>query len=491
MKFFVCFILGWLYTLSFSPYNISAMSLISIIAFILILELDSFKDSIIKSSLFSFGYFISGTYWLENVIRLYSDTSYVLTIIIISFFIIYLSLFIVIPVAISSYFKNNLKLHENYSLIIMSILLTFFEIIRSNIFTGFSWFNFGQAAISSPLEYFFPVIGVHGITLIIFLSAIVIINFVRVNNLKFFLPLSVILLLFYFNIYSKEWTLPSSKVFNISVVQPNFSNKLSYSKDETIRRMSILRDMSLKPSVKNSDIILWPEAPISIPFNDLRNSYYKNILLEFSDTTTLVAGNFFREQNNIYNSIINISSSESFYHKKHLVPFGEYLPFRKSMFYIYNFIGLNTYDISPGKLTNIIEVNNLKAYALICYESIFSEEALIKNTKADFIINVSNDGWFGDSLAPYQHLDALRMRSLENQRYSARSTNNGISAVISPYGEIIKFIPYNKKGSISADIVARNGHTPLSKYGYNILYIFIFIIFIYASIYFNIKSFKR
>ena len=249
--------------------------------------------------------------------------------------------------------------------------------------------------------------------------------------------------------------------------------------------------MSLKPSVKNSDIILWPEAPISIPFNDLRNSYYKNILLEFSDTTTLVAGNFFREQNNIYNSIINISSSESFYHKKHLVPFGEYLPFRKSMFYIYNFIGLNTYDISPGKLTNIIEVNNLKAYALICYESIFSKEALIKNTKADFIINVSNDGWFGDSLAPYQHLDALRMRSLENQRYAARSTNNGISAVISPYGEIIKFIPYNKKGSISADIVSRNGHTPLSKYGYNILYIFIFIIFIYASIYFNIKSFKR
>ena len=85
MKFFVCFVLGWLYTLSFSPYNISAMSLISIIAFILILELDSFKDSIIKSSLFSFGYFVSGTYWLENVIRLYSDTSYVLTIIIISF----------------------------------------------------------------------------------------------------------------------------------------------------------------------------------------------------------------------------------------------------------------------------------------------------------------------------------------------------------------------------------------------------------------------
>ena len=85
---------------------------------------------------------------------------------------------------------------------------------------------------------------------------------------------------------------------------------------------------------------------------------------------------------------------------------------------------------------------------------------------------------FGDTLAPYQHLDALRMRSLENQRYAIRAANNGISAIISPFGEIIEFVPYNKKGTISASIVARNGYTPLSEFGYSILYVFIFIIFI-------------
>ena len=83
------------------------------------------------------------------------------------------------------------------------------------------------------------------------------------------------------------------------------------------------------------------------------------------------------------------------------------------------------------------------------------------------------------------------MRSLENQRYSIRSTNTGISAVISPFGEIEEYIQFNEKGVISKKIFARNGHTPISEYGYSILYLFIFAIFLYSTLYFNIKTFKR
>jgi apolipoprotein N-acyltransferase len=83
------------------------------------------------------------------------------------------------------------------------------------------------------------------------------------------------------------------------------------------------------------------------------------------------------------------------------------------------------------------------------------------------------------------------MRSLENQRYSIRSTNNGISAIVNPFGEIEEHINFNKKGVISRKIYARNGHTPISKYGYNTLFIFIFSIFLYSALYFNIKTFKR
>ena len=175
MIYILCFIIGGLYTLSFSPYSINIASIISIITLLLLLDLDSMKDAIMKSFLFSLGYFSFGTYWLENVINHYTNISFFITLFIIFSFIIYLSAFIVIPVAVTSYLKQNLKLDKNYALIILSVLVTFFEILRSFLFTGFSWFNFGQAALDTPLSHFFPIFGVHGLTLIIFLMSVLLI----------------------------------------------------------------------------------------------------------------------------------------------------------------------------------------------------------------------------------------------------------------------------------------------------------------------------
>ena len=139
----------------------------------------------------------------------------------------------------------------------------------------------------------------------------------------------------------------------------------------------------------------------------------------------------------------------------------------------------------------MLSIDSFIAKPLICYESIFSAESLVLEENVDFILNVSNDGWFGETLAPYQHLDALVMRSLENQRYSVRSTNTGISAIISSKGVIEDYVKFNKTGIINRKIISRNGNTPLSKYGYEILYFLFFIVFLYSAIYFNIKLFRR
>lgn len=204
-----------------------------------------------------------------------------------------------------------------------------------------------------------------------------------------------------------------------------------------------------------------------------------------------MTGTFYEDSNYIYNSIINISEPKNVYHKKHLVPFGEYLPFRKYLDNFYKLLGIHVYDLAPGNIPNKIFVGNYSIFPLICYESIFSIQSLIDDKNIDFIFNVSNDGWFGNSLAPFQHLDALRMRSLENQRYSVRAANTGISAIISPRGRILYSIPFNEEGTITSSIEGRNGLTPISRYGYNILYAVIFFLFIYSSIYFHINVFRR
>ena len=491
MKYLLCFAVGGFYTLSFSPYNITIMSFISVLIFILLLDLENIKDSLIKSFMFSVGFFSVGTYWLENVIKYYTDINYLLSLIIILVFTIYLSLFVIIPVLLSSIVKSNLKLNKNYSLIIMTMLITIFEIVRSFLFTGYSWFNFGQAAISSPLEYFFPVIGVHGLTFIIFLIPIIFINILKSTNLKFFIPVLAVLLLFYSAIYSKEWTFKTHENIKISLIQPNTKNKLIYTNDDILQRMNIMKEMTVKSYKDNINIIVWPEAPLPVPYNDLQTSYYDKLIAAMPNSVFIISGSFYRNKDFVYNSLINISDSKNVYHKKHLVPFGEYLPYRNIISNFYSFLGLSTYDMSPGKISNNIFIDNFYVFSSICYESIFSKESLIKDKNIDFIINVSNDGWFGKSLAPFQHLDALRMRSLENQRYSLRAANTGISAVISPNGDVVSSLQYDKRGVIYSSIEGRNGHTPLSKYGYNTLYIFIFLLFIYSSIYFNINVFKR
>ena len=491
MKYFICFLLGGLYTLSFSPYNIIFLSFLSVIFFLILLDLEFMKDSILKSLSFSTGYFLIGTYWLKNVINNFSDVSSLLSIAMVFIFILYLSLFIIIPIIFVTFINQRLIINKNYLLIILAILITLFEVVRAHLFTGFSWFNFGQAAINTPLDYFFPVFGVHGLTFIIFMMAIIFINIIKSGNRNFFASLAFIFVVIYVIIFNKNWTSLTNKEISISIIQPNLHNKISYSNEDILNRMNILRKMTVSQTNKNIDIILWPEAPLPIVYNKLENTFYKNIISDIPKHTSLVTGVFYQSEEIIYNSIINASNNISVYHKKHLVPFGEFLPFRESLAFLYKSIGIKMYDIKSGDNVSSINIKNFVAHSLICYESIFSKGSLIKNEKSDFIINVSNDGWFGESLAPYQHLDALIMRSLENQRYSIRSTNTGISAVISPFGEIEEYIQFNEKGVISKKIFARNGHTPISKHGYSILYLFIFAIFLYSTLYFNIKTFKR
>ena len=491
MKYLLCFFIGGIYTLSFSPYSVAVLSFVSIILLFLILDLQNTKDSFIKSLLFGLGYFSVGTYWLENVINYYTDINFFISLLLVFIFTIYLSLFIVIPVLISSLFTQHLKINKNFALILLSILITFFEIIRSFIFTGYSWFNFGQSTIGTPLDSFFPVIGVHGNTFIMFIISISLINIVKGVNIKFFISILIFFIIVNISINNKNWTVVSSDEILISIVQPNINNKLRYSNSETLERMALLDSMISKSLSNSPDIILLPEAPLSIPYNELSENYYSGILKKTPSSTSILTGSFYRDKKNIFNSIINISDLNSLYHKKHLVPFGEYLPLRNILSGLYKFLSLNTYDLSVGSSNNSIIVNKFVAHALICYESIFSHDALVRNPNVNFIVNVSNDGWFGNSLAPYQHLDSLVMRSLENQRFSIRSANTGISAIINPFGKIIDYLPYERMGIINSKIISRTGLTPLSKHGNKILYFLMFIIFIYTSIYYNIRIFKR
>ncbi len=167
------------------------------------------------------------------------------------------------------------------------------------------------------------------------------------------------------------------------------------------------------------------------------------------------------ENNNFYNSMLLLGSNQGVYHKRHLVMFGEYYPLRWLLDFMRNFINIPYSDLTPGPREQPpMSINGTQLGVSICFEDVFSRDIMPALPEASLLVNASNDAWFGDSLAPHQHLEIAQMRALETGRPMVRSTNTGVSAFIDYRGRIIESSDQFKTQSITRDIVGRTGVTP-------------------------------
>jgi len=181
----------------------------------------------------------------------------------------------------------------------------------------------------------------------------------------------------------------------------------------------------------------------------------------------------------IYNSVILLGSDErQVYRKRHLVPFGEYFPVPDSVREWMRMQNLPYSDLSAGDDVQplLTAANGAKLAVAVCYEDAYGAEQLYAFPGADILINVSNDAWFGDSIAPHQHLQIARMRALEVGRYAVRATNTGISAFIGPFGELLETGKQFEPEIMTADIRARKGTTMYADCGNWPVMVFCFLL---------------
>jgi len=166
------------------------------------------------------------------------------------------------------------------------------------------------------------------------------------------------------------------------------------------------------------------------------------------------------------------------YRKRHLVPFGEYFPVPASVREWMRMRNIPYSDLTAGSDVQplLTAANGAKLAVAVCYEDAYGAESLYAFPGADVLINVSNDAWFGDSIAPHQHLQIARMRALEVGRYAVRSTNTGISAFIGPYGDLLKTSEQFEAAILTADIRARKGTTVYADFGNWPVMFFCFIV---------------
>jgi len=266
----------------------------------------------------------------------------------------------------------------------------------------------------------------------------------------------------------------TGSTLQVAIVQGNIPVEMKWSRDRHSEIYDIYTEMS-QPYL-DRDVIIWPETAIPTYFRVAERDFlgdFRNQLI--ANSTQLLSGSFRyqKDPEEIYNSVVVVGEGLQKYDKQHLVPFGEYLPLRWLFDVFRRFVTIPMSDLTPGVGQPLLSIAGIPVGISICYEAIFGRELIHSLPQAQILVNVTDDSWFGDSLAPHQHLQMARVRARETERYLLRSTSTGISAVIDPVGRVLQQTEQFKRQTLTAEVQARRGHTPYSYWGDSIILVLI------------------
>ena len=516
-KFFVIFLapflLGAVTILGFSPYNFTFINFFLFpILLLLILIIKKKTESKYRKKKsnryffylgcsFGFGFFLFGNYWIS--ISLTHDEMFK---ILIPFSLIliplFLSLFFGLAVLVVGPFSNQ----NIYFVLFFSLVFSIFEFLRGNLLTGFPW-NLISYTWSWSIEsiQILSLMGVYGLSLVSITFFCIPFIFFQNKIVK----KNIIFLLFFLIIFIGNYSYGSYKInnstydfdenINVKIVSPNFSLK-DYNTKSEINQLKRLIKIS-DPKKNKKTLFIWPEGIFYE--SDLKNiTLYKDLFVDkFSENHLIILGinnfvNYIDSKNKKYfNSLVILNHKLeilSVYNKINLVPFGEFLPFEKTLSkFGFKKITPGYNSFSAGDLRTTISLgnkfNNKLILPLICYEIIYSGKIKTKNQFPDLVVNISEDAWFGQSIGPYQHYSKAIFRSVEEGVFIARSANKGISGFIDPNGRSLKLLDISESGNIEYKMPYFAEPTLYSEHGNKIFFL---IILLYIFLTLILKKFK-
>lgn len=363
--------------------------------------------------------------------------------------------------------------------LIFAALWSLLEWLRGWLLTGFPWLTLGTALIDSPLAGFIPVLGDYGLGLLAALQAALLWQLRRVWA---WVPILAAWLAG-MALGGVSWVQPEGQPLKVSLIQGNIEQRLKWRPEQF--RPTLQRYLELTDRAIDSRLVIWPETAVPAFAHQV-----EDILLRPLDAEArargqdILLGLPIRKPTGGYtNSMLNLGlSGRAAYDKQHLVPFGEFLPFKAWLGPLMDWLRIPMSDFSNGSDKRpLLTLAGLPAGISICYEDAFGAEVAQALPEAAFLVNASNDAWFGDSLAPHQHLQIARVRALESGRYLLRATNTGISAIIDPSGRLVSVSPQFQAAVLSGDIQPFSGATPFVSLG-NGLAVFLALLLLFTGI---------
>ena len=477
--------LGLMLVLAFAPFEIFPLAIIAPAGLLALILHATPKRAAWLGFLFGIGLFGAGVYWIYISIHTYGDVPSILAYLITAALICILALFPAsVCYLVTRYFpgQSTTKLVCAFPAVWLAI-----EWVRSWIACGFPWLFLGYSQTNSPLRGFAPILSVYGISLVVLITSGLLVSAVlkyRAGELRslYYNLLSIAAIWITGALLSLiPWTESSHAPLTVSLVQGNIPQSLKWSPEHVNLSFDRYREMT-EPLWGKSELIVWPEAAIPMTLDNASNFIDDMDDLARKNGSHLILGIPIDNPRGegYFNALISLGKDRTFYFKRLLVPYGEYVPFQQLSSRVLSFMDVPMANMVPGSYSQKpMNVGGIKINTSICFEIAFPDLIRTSDSNVGMLLTVTNDAWFGKSTAQAQHLQMAKMRALELGRPVLFASNDGITAIIGPHGQVEASAPQHVPYVLTGKVQPMTGLTPWMMNGFDpILVIMFSLIFI-------------
>ena len=483
-------LLGFISVLALPPFFV-AILLIPTLSLLLLQITTSLtkKEAFLTGWSFGFGYFLAGLYWIAISLLVDPDQFAWL----IPFATFGIAGILAITFGVVTLITWLTPVYGWRKVMVFAACWVVVEWLRGHLLTGFPWNLIGYSlAFSGSLIQLAAVTGIYGISL--FTVLLTAMPYTMLEDKSRWKPVVCAMVM------GVVWWVggavrlhdakPTPRTTPIRIVQASIPQSLDMSQETMDNSLAQQLSLSRKPSFIAPELIVWPESAIPYELN-LRPDVRMVIKSVVPPHGFLISGAMRSEGEGdklkLWNSLVVINDKGSMvdsYDKVHLVPFGEYIPLRSLL--PINKITAGSIDFSTGSGVQTLSAHGkIRPFSpLICYEAIFPGAVVNKASPPLWIVNVTNDAWFGNSSGPYQHLTMVRLRAVEQGLPLVRAANTGVSAIVDSYGMVVSSLGLGEKGVLDGFLPLPTAPTPYSKLGDIVLFVLLglhFIIIIFPS----------
>jgi len=450
-------VLGAVGVFGFAPFCLFPLPVLALAGLFLLLRAVPAREAFLRGWLFGLGWFLAGVSWvyvsMHDVGGLVLPVAGALTLL----FAAFLALFPALAAWLAARWPGSGAIRL---LLVLPAMWAVSEWLRGWLLTGFPWQALGYSqAPYGPLAAYAPLLGVYGVSWLAALSA---------AALALWRPWPLVLAaaiwLGGLGLERVAWTQPAGAPVSVSLLQGNIPQDMKFRPEKLVDTLVTYRDMVL---ASDSRLIILPETALPLFLDDVPPDYLDLLRSQVRrNDGHLLLGVPEREPGGQYfNSVVAFDGGPvQRYRKSHLVPFGEFVPFGSRWFVDAMAIPLSDFTRGePGQAP--LAVAGQRLAVNICYEDVFGEELIHALPEATLMINVSNDAWFGDSFAPWQHHQIAQMRALETGRWWLKANNTGVTAVIDDKGRTVASLRPFTREALHSEAQGMTGATPYSRWG--------------------------